>query len=62
MDIVKEFDAALIEMAKVSDESMASLKKFQNQSFDLANSVGTTAVEIQNSTADFMRLGKLRFV
>ena len=62
VDIVKEFDAALIEMAKVSDESMASLKKFQNQSFDLANSVGTTAVEIQNSTADFMRLGKLRFV
>lgn len=55
---IKELDTALTEMKKVSDESVQSLKNFQNASFDIANSVGTTAVQIQNSTADFMRLGE----
>jgi TP901 family phage tail tape measure protein len=54
---VRELDTALGEMRKVSDESVSSLKKFQQASFDIANTVGTTALEIQNSTADFMRLG-----
>lgn len=55
---IKEFDTALTEMRKVSDESVSSLKNFQKVSFDIANSVGTTAVQIQNSTADWMRLGE----
>ena len=55
---IKEFDVALTEMRKVSDESIDSLKKFQTASFDIAKSVGTTAIQIQNSTADFMRLGE----
>ena len=44
-------------MKKVSDESISSLKNFQVESFNTAKSIGTTAVEIQNSAADFMRLG-----
>lgn len=54
---VKEFDTALTEMRKVSDESLTSLKSFQKESFNLADNVGTTALQIQKSTADFMRLG-----
>ena len=45
-------------MRKVSDETVSSLKNFQDVSFDIASSVGTTAKQIQNSTADFMRLGE----
>lgn len=55
--VVRELDTALTEMRKVSDETVSSLEKFQKASFDLADSIGTTALEVQNSTADFMRLG-----
>ena len=58
LEIVKEFDTALTEMRKVSDEPISRLKDFQKESFDMAKSVGTTALQIQNSTADFMRLGE----
>lgn len=55
---IKELNTALTEMRKVSNETISSLKNFQSVSFDIANSVGTTAVQIQNSTADWMRLGE----
>lgn len=58
LEVVKEFDTALTEMRKVSDEPISKLKEFQKESFDMAKSVGTTALQIQNSTADFMRLGQ----
>ena len=45
-------------MRKVSDEPISKLKEFQKESFDMAKSVGTTALQIQNSTADFQRLGE----
>lgn len=54
---VKELDKALTEMRKVSDETVESLKRFQAQSFATASEIGTTAASIQNSAADFMRLG-----
>jgi TP901 family phage tail tape measure protein len=54
---IKELDSALTEMRKVSDETVSSLQRFQDVSFDIAGSIGTTAVKIQNSAADFMRLG-----
>ena len=55
---IKELDTAFTEMRKVSDESVESLKRFQDASFDIASAVGTTAQQIQNSTADWMRLGE----
>ena len=55
---ITELDTALTEMRKVSDESTESLKRFQKASFDIAGTVGTTAKQIQNSTADWMRLGE----
>lgn len=58
IEVVKELDSALTEMRKVSDESLSSLKAYQKESFDIANTVGTTSQQIQKSTADWMRLGE----
>lgn len=55
--VIRELDTALTEMRKVSDESVESLKNFQKVSFDIGNDIGATAAQIQNSAADFMRLG-----
>ena len=57
--VISDLDKAYTEMKKVADESSASLKEFQGASFEIAKNLGTTAVEIQNSAADFMRLGNL---
>lgn len=58
LETVKEFDDAFTEMRKVSEESAASLHNFQKQSFGIADGLGTTALQIQQSTAEFMRLGE----
>jgi len=58
IETIREYDKALTEMNKVSDESIRILKEFQTESFELANEIGTTAQQIQNSTADWMRLGE----
>lgn len=57
-EIIKEYDDALTEMRKVTDESVKSLKEYQKASFDVANTVGTTATALQKSTADFLRIGE----
>jgi hypothetical protein len=57
-DTIREFDSELTELKKVSDETNRSLENFQKQSFSIANSVGTTATQLQRSTADYMRLGR----
>lgn len=56
-EVIKEYDTALTEMNKVSNETISTLKAFQQESFTLADAIGSTAVEIQNSTADFLKLG-----
>nr|DAL62426.1 MAG TPA_asm: minor tail protein [Caudoviricetes sp.] len=58
VSIVRQLDTALTEMRKVSNESVQSLKRYQDTTFDTADAVGTTAKQIQNSTADWMRLGE----
>lgn len=52
---ITELDTAFTEMRKVSNESVQSLKAFQEESFNTASAVGTTAQQIQNSTADWMK-------
>ena len=56
--IVKEFDDALTEMQKVSDETMLTLQRYQKTTFNVAESIGSTALQVQQSTADFLRLGE----
>ncbi len=58
VDVIKEYDTALTEMRKVSDYSTNTLKAYQQTTFDTGNALGATALQIQNSTADFMRLGE----
>lgn len=58
VETITSLDTALTEMRKVSNESVSSLKAYQSTTFDTANDVGTTAQVIQNSTADWMRLGE----
>lgn len=58
INIVHELDDALTEMQKVSDESLSSLREYQKGTFDTADKIGTTAAQLQQSTADWMRLGE----
>ena len=58
IQVVREYDDALVEMRKVQDESVETLREFQKESFGIANAVGTTGLQIQKSTADWLRLGK----
>lgn len=58
LTIFKDFDSALAEMQKVSNETIGTLKEFQQTSFDLADSIGTDALSLQQSVAEFMRLGQ----
>ena len=58
INTVREFDSALTEMQKVSDETISTLQQYQKTTFDTADAIGVTALQIQNSTADFMRLGE----
>lgn len=57
-NVVRELNTAFTEMRKVSNETVQSLKDYQATTFDTADAVGTTAKQIQNSTADWMRLGE----
>ena len=57
LTIVKDLDTEFTNMQKVSNESVASLKRFANDSFEISQKIGATAKELQSSTADFMRLG-----
>lgn len=58
LSVVRELNTALTEMRKVSDETVQSLENYQNTTFDTADAIGTTAKQLQNSTADWMRLGE----
>ena len=58
INTIRELDTALTEMKNVSDETTHSLKNYQATTFDTADAVGTTAQQIQASTADYMRLGE----
>lgn len=56
--LIKEYDSALIEMMKVSDETRASLERYQNTLFDTADAIGSAALTLEKSTADWMRIGE----
>ena len=54
---VKELDAAMTELKKVTDESAKTYKQFLKDASLTANEIGSTLVEFVNATADFARLG-----
>ena len=55
---VREMDTALTELRKVSDDSLSSLKAYRLETYKMADAVGTTAEQIMQSTADWVRLGR----
>lgn len=57
-EVIHQFDDALTEMMKVSDETRLSLERYQKTTFETADAIGTSALQLQQSTADFMRLGE----
>ena len=57
LSVVRELDTALTEMRKVSDESIQTLKDYQKESFNTADAIATTGLQMQNSIADWQRLG-----
>lgn len=54
---VKELDAAMTELRKVTDLTASEYSKFFAQAVDLASGVGATVSDTINSVADFARLG-----
>lgn len=58
VNTVKELDTALMEVRKVSSESVSNLQKWQKSTFDQADTIGGNAKQIQESTAAWLRLGK----
>lgn len=54
---IKELDSAFTEMQKVSDATTLALREFSEESFNIGKSIGATGLAIQQSSADWMRLG-----
>lgn len=54
---VKDIDAALTELKKVTDETDATYEKFLKTASAAGAEIGTTISDFTNATADFARLG-----
>lgn len=57
IDAVKELDAAMTELKKVTDLTDASYDKFLTNAATISKSVGASLADTVNATADFARLG-----
>ena len=58
VNIVKELDDAMVEIRKVTTATANELERFSLDSFNMADKFGTTAKQIQESTAAWLRLGE----
>lgn len=58
IDVVHDLDNAYVEMLKVSNDALSSLRQYKLESFSRADEVGTTGEKLMNSTADWMRIGE----
>lgn len=54
---VREIDAALTELKKVTDETDGTYKRFLQDASKTAGQIGSTVKDFTNATADFARLG-----
>lgn len=57
INIVKEMDAAMTELRKVSNDTEAELSKFRKESYKIAEAIGSTGKEIIQSAASWAKLG-----
>ena len=54
---IKELDASLTELSKVSDMSTSQLKNFTDQAYEAGKTIGRTGKEVIDATAEFKRAG-----
>lgn len=54
---VKEFDTAMVELRKVTDETEATYDKFMSTAFKMGKTLSRTGKEAINATSDFARMG-----
>ena len=57
INYVKEIDAAMTELRKVTDETDETYNRFLDTASKVASKVGSTTKEVVSSTADWARLG-----
>lgn len=57
VNVVKEIDAAMVELRKVTDETETTYRNFMNTAATTAEKIGSTMIDVIKSTADFSRLG-----
>ena len=57
INYIKEIDAALTELRKVTDETEETYNKFLDTASETAYRLGSTLVEVTNATAEFAKLG-----
>ena len=57
VEYVREIDAAMTELRKVTDETEATYAKFLKTASATASSIGSTLSDFTNVTSDFARLG-----
>lgn len=58
VNVVKELDTNMTNIKKVTEESTSTIENFMKNSFDMADKMGTTASQIQQGMATWLRLGK----
>jgi TP901 family phage tail tape measure protein len=57
VESIIELDTAMVELIKVTDETNAVYREFRDNSFEVADSIASTAKEVINASAGFARMG-----
>lgn len=55
--VVQEYDAAMVELRKVSNDTQEELNAFGKEAYNIARQIGSTGKEIINSAASWEKLG-----
>jgi len=58
INVVKEYDSAMMEIRKVSNESSEAMRQLNFDAFNMGDQVGSTGKDILSSVAAWKRLGK----
>lgn len=58
LNTLREMDAAMVEVRKVSNETVDTYAEFEDKISGIAKEIASTNVELRNSAADWLRLGE----
>lgn len=57
IEIVREFDTAMVEIQRVTKDTQEAVEQFRGSVFSIADAVGSTGQDIAKSAGDWSRLG-----